>query len=353
MDDVVLLRRGDQIPVDGTVLRAEELDVDESMLTGESAPVSKAVGAEVSSGSSVVAGHGSIRVTALGAGSRAERLTAQARRFTQVASELREALARVVRWISVAIVPMIAVVLNGQLQAAGGWGAAFASGAWRDALVAAVASVTIMVPQGLALLTTVSFAVAALRLARGQVLVEELAAVEVLARVDVLCFDKTGTLTEGGIHLEDAVPVHGPAVAAPGWERALAWIGADPDANATATALAERFSTPPDRAPSRVVPFSSARRWSAVQFDGGTADGAWLLGAPEALLGQDPEAAPARQAAAERAARGLRTVVLCHADRLPRTARCPPRCGPPSCWPSASACGRTRPRPSPTSASRA
>ncbi|MDQ0261569.1 HAD-IC family P-type ATPase [Sinomonas atrocyanea] len=325
MDDVVLLRRGDQIPVDGTVLGAEELDVDESMLTGESVPVSKAVGSSVSSGSSVVAGHGSIRVTALGAGSRAERLTAEARRFTEVGSELRDALARVVRWISLVIVPMIAVVLNGQLQAAGGWAASFESGAWRDALVAAVASVTIMVPQGLALLTTVSFAVAAVRLARGRVLVEELAAVEVLARVDVLCFDKTGTLTEGGIHVEDAFPVHGPAGPLPGWDRALAWIGADPDANPTAAALAERFSAPPDRAPSRVIPFSSARRWSAVQFDGGTADGAWLLGAPETLLGQDPGSAPARQAAAEAAVRGLRAVVLCRADRLPAGGALPAR----------------------------
>lgn len=326
MDDVVLLRRGDQIPVDGTVLRGDELDVDESMLTGESEPVSKAPGSAVSSGSSVVSGHGSIRVTAVGAGSRAARLTAEARRFTEVPSELRAALDRVVRWISVALVPMIAVVLNGQMQAAGGWAESFASGAWRDAVVAAIASVTIMIPQGLALLTTISFAVATVRLARGEVLVEELAAVEVLARVDVLCFDKTGTLTEGGVHFESATPVGPGAAAEKGWEHVLAWIGADVDANPTAAALAEGFSVRPDREPHRVVPFSSARRWSGVQFRGGTADGAWLLGAPEALLGE--REAAARQMAADSAERGLRTMVLCRADRLPADGELPARLQP-------------------------
>ncbi|MBL0705994.1 HAD-IC family P-type ATPase [Sinomonas sp. JC656] len=321
MDDVVLLRRGDQVPVDGTVLTAAELGLDEAMLTGESEPVAKRAGDAVLSGSSVVSGHGTFRATAVGPGAHAARLTAEARRFTEVSSELRSALDRVVRWITVALGPMIAVVLNGQMQAAGGWQAAVASGAWRDAVVAAIASVTIMIPQGLALLTTISFAVATLRLSRGEVLVEELAAVEVLARVDVLCFDKTGTLTEGGVRFDSAVPVDADAPA--GWDHALAWIGADEDANPTAAALADRFSDMPDRAPAGVVPFASARRWSAVAFEGGNADGAWLLGAPEALLDGSAAAARARVLCTEAADRGLRAMVLCRADRLPQGSEPP------------------------------
>ncbi|GAB3270584.1 HAD-IC family P-type ATPase [Sinomonas notoginsengisoli] len=330
MDDIVLLRRGDQIPADGTVLRTDELDLDESMLTGESEPVPKAAGAAVSSGSSVVSGNGSFRVSALGSASRAARLTTEARRFSEVKSELREALNRVVRWISVALVPMIAVVLNGQMQAAGGWAESFGSGAWRDAVVAAIASVTIMIPQGLALLTTISFALATLRLARGEVLVEELAAVEVLARVDVLCFDKTGTLTEGGIRFESAAPVPSGAEtdSTPGWQRVLAWIGADPEANPSAAALAEGFSDLPDREPTRIVPFSSARRWSAVQFEGGNADGAWLLGAPEALLVDGPAGEAAGQMAAAAADSGLRAMVLCRAVRLPEKGELPAEARP-------------------------
>ncbi|WP_369046330.1 HAD-IC family P-type ATPase [Sinomonas sp. P10A9] len=329
MDDVVLVRRGDQVPVDGTVLRADDLDVDESLLTGESEPVPKQPGETVLSGSSVVSGSGSFRATALGNGSHAARLTAQAKRFTPVSSELRAALNRVVRWITIALGPMIAIVLNGQMQAAGGWSAALASGAWRDAVVAAIASVTIMIPQGLALLTTVSFAVATVRLAKGEVLIEELAAVEVLARVDVVCFDKTGTLTEGGIHFESAVPLAAnaeDALAVAGWERVLAWIGTDEEANPTAAALAEAFTERPDREPSGTVAFSSGRRWSAVAFEGGTADGAWLLGAPEALLGDAPRtSAPsdqlrtqARKLCAEASDSGLRAIVLCRAGWLPR-----------------------------------
>ncbi|BCT74697.1 magnesium-transporting ATPase [Sinomonas cyclohexanicum] len=314
LDDIVLLGRGDQVPADGTLLSSRDLDLDESLLTGESDPVPKDAGDQALSGSSVVSGSGALQLTRVGPSAHAVQLTREARRFSRVGSELRTALGRVARWVSIALVPMAAVVLNGQMQAAGGWAGALESGAWRDAVVAAVASVTIMVPQGLALLSTLSFAVAAARLARGQVLVEELDAVEVLARVDVLCLDKTGTLTESGVRLEDVIALAGDADDG-AWRRALAWFGADPDANATARALAERFTEPPASAPAAVVPFASSRRWSAVAFDGGAAPGAWVLGAPEVLLGDRHPAAMDRSR--ETASRGLRTMVICSAGALP------------------------------------
>lgn len=326
-DDVVLVRRGDQIPADGAVLTSTNLDVDESLLTGESAAVPKRPGETVLSGSSVVSGSGTIRLTQVGPQAHAVRLTQEARRFSAIRSEIRTALEKIARWVSIALVPAIAVVLNGQMQASGGWPAALESGAWRDAVVATIASVTIMVPQGLALLATVSFAVTAARLARGSVLVEELPAIEVLARVDVVCFDKTGTLTEGGVHLDGAVPLgaHGDA-----WRHALAWMGRDPEANATAAALSERFTQVPSEAPSGVVPFSSARRWSAVAFDAGPAAGAWILGAPEVLLdgtaGSEEEGT--RQLVREASEAGLRTVLMCRAERLPAAEALPARLEP-------------------------
>ena len=155
------------------VLEADGLDLDESLLTGESDPVVKRRGDQVFSASSVPGGAGKVRVTAVGEASHASRLATEARQFAPINSELRASLARVVRWLTIALLPIVAVVLNGQMLAAGGWQHAFTSGGWADALVAAVSSVASMIPQGLALMTTISFAVAAVKLARDEVLIPE------------------------------------------------------------------------------------------------------------------------------------------------------------------------------------
>ncbi|MCP3427251.1 HAD-IC family P-type ATPase, partial [Rothia sp. AR01] len=309
LDDVLVLSRGDQVPADATVLAADGLDLDESMLTGENDPVVKQPGDRVLSASSVTGGSGRVRVTAVGDRSHASRLAQEARQFSPIASELRAALERVVRWISIALIPIILVVLNGQMQAVGGWHRAFADGAWEDALVVAVSSVASMVPQGLALMTTISFAIAAVRLARDEVLIQEQPAVEVLARVDTVCFDKTGTLTEGGVAFDRTHPL-GPGADDAAAAAALAWFGADPHANPTAAALAEGFPEPPAEEPARILAFSSANRFSGVEF--GTS-GAWLLGAPEVLL---PAGGPDLCRATEIAAQGQRVMVLAHARHL-------------------------------------
>lgn len=327
LDDVVLLKRGDQVPADALVLTSDGLDLDESLLTGENDPVGKKPGDAVLSASSVIGGSGKVRLTAVGATSRAAKITAEARQFTTIHSELRAGMERVVKWITWALLPIIAIVLNGQMQAAGGWSLALETDAWRGALITAVSSVASMIPQGLALMTTISFAVASVKLARSEVLIQEQPAVEVLARVDTVCFDKTGTLTEGGVRFDSVRTLSGQVVwgqdgtqdaGAPagalreGWATALGWLGADQNANPTAAALKDPFADFPAPEPTGVLPFSSALRFSGVEF-GGT--GAWLLGAPEALLAAD---SPARELAGDLAESGLRVLVLAQAPALTR-----------------------------------
>ncbi|GAA5198212.1 HAD-IC family P-type ATPase [Arthrobacter gyeryongensis] len=311
-DDVLLLRVGDQVPADASIIDGEGLELDESLLTGESHPVSKGPGSEVPSGSSVVAGHGRARVVRVGADSFASKLTAGAKRFSMVNSEMRNSLNRILRWITWLLPPVMILVINGQMQASGGWEQAITTGSWRTASVGAVASVIAMIPLGLVLLSSVAFAVGGLRLARQKVLIQELAAVEGLARVDVFCLDKTGTLTEGklvfdGVHEAGASPK-------PGWRQVLGWFGTDPQANATARCLAGAFPSGTSLRPSSTVPFSSARKWSAVSFGSDQfVGGSWVLGAPEIVLREDtPDTARVVEAAGRLASIGLRTMALAY-----------------------------------------
>jgi cation-transporting ATPase E len=335
-DDVLVLRAGDQVTADAAVLDASGLEVDESLLTGEADPVGKDAGSEVLSGSIIVAGHGRAQVVRVGAAAFASRLTADARRFSLVNSEIRNSLNRVLGWIAWVLLPMAILVLNGEIQARGGWEAVQSAGAWTAVLVGLIASVIAIVPLGLVLLTSVAFAVGGVRLAKHNVLIQELAAVEGLARVDVLCMDKTGTLTEGGLVFDALHPL----VPEPGWEQVLAWFGAEPEANATARCLSTVFEDDGGLHPISTVPFSSARKWSGVSFDARTrAAHTWILGAPEMVLVEDPArpqplAIPAHHGtgpgqsegpdrqdvlrqAGDLAETGLRTLLLARGGQLP------------------------------------
>lgn len=333
LDDIVELRRGDEVPADGTILSADGLDLDESMLTGEAVPVAKQRGDAVLSGTAVLAGSGRFRVTAVGEKAHAVKLAAEAKKYLKINSEIRRALEKIAFWLSLVLVPITAAVVNGQMQAHGGWAAAWNSGAWRDALVTAVSSVTAMIPQGLALMTTIAFAVAAVKLARQSVLIQEQPAVEILARVDVVCLDKTGTLTDGSVVYRDAVALDAagaPVTQRPArdstalantepWQQVLAHFGADEQANPTAAALQAPFTALPRHRPVSTVQFSSARRWSAVSFaeDAGPLAGHWVLGAPEIMRHQDLLPAHALGRLLERtdsiSAQGLRTMLLARA----------------------------------------
>jgi cation-transporting ATPase E len=307
MDDLLELRAGDQVLADGLVVNAHGLDVDESMLTGESAPVAKIEGSAVMSGCGVVAGSGAIRVTAVGADTYSNRITTEARRFSLVNSDLRNSLARLIKWVSWALIPLILIAVNGQVQSVGGWGA-LTDDEWRNVVVRSVSSIVAMVPQGLILITSIAFALAAVTLARRRVLVQELYAVEGLARVDVLCCDKTGTLTSGDIAFDALREITPSPVGTQFATVVLGLFAHDDNANSTAEALRRPFPLIPVPVASR-VPFSSERKWSSVTLAGQHPQ-TWVLGAPEFVLDSSQEHAVARSESIALAESGLRTLVL-------------------------------------------
>ncbi len=271
LDDVVELGPGDQVPVDGTVLTSAGLEVDESLLTGESESVPKALGSALLAGSFVVAGSGRFRATRVGDASYAGTLEARAKRFSRVRSELLESTNGILRLVALAMVPVGCGLVLGQI---------FRSGqTLADALRGSVAGLVGFVPEGLVLLTSIAFTLGAWRLARLGALVQELAAVEGLARVDTLCIDKTGTLTKPGMRLEavEVLPGGGGLCVR---DILAAVAGADPSPNATMRALSAAGGPPPTWPVVSRVPFSSTRKWSAVEFDG---QGTFLLGAPEVI----------------------------------------------------------------------
>ncbi len=300
LDDVLDVLAGSQVVVDGRVVTSDGLEIDESLLTGEADPVVKEPGEEVLSGSFVVAGSGRYVATRIGAEAYAVRIAEDARRFTLTSSELRSGTDRILRYVTWAIVPTAALLFVSQIRA---------HDSWRGAMSGAVAGTVAMVPEGLVLLTSLAFAVAVVRLARRRVLVQELPAVEGLARVDVLCIDKTGTLTEGKLavdrveRLTEADP--GPVLAA--------LAAADRAPNATSRAIAESFREAPDGwVLDATVPFSSARKWSAASFGG---NGTWALGAPDVLVGDSSDDGLREHLHAE-AASGRRVVLLARGSAL-------------------------------------
>jgi cation-transporting P-type ATPase E len=310
LDDILVLAPGDQIVVDGDVVEEHGLEVDESLLTGESDPIAKDVGAAVLSGSFVAAGSGRYRATKVGHEAYAVQLAEEARKFTLVRSELRSGVDLIIKLVSWAMLPTAALLLYSQMRAHAGVYAAIRG---------TVAGVVAMVPEGLVLLTSVAFAVGVVRLARRNALVQELPAVETLARVDVVCLDKTGTITEGDIAVFGVETFGDRDV-----ERALgALASADPNPNATLVAIGKAFSHPAAISARTTVPFSSARKWSGASFDG---LGTWLLGAPEMLLARDAYAAIAARVE-EHARAGQRVVLLASAagaledERLPTGVR--------------------------------
>jgi cation-transporting ATPase E len=293
-DDLVDVRPGDQLAADGVVRDSAGLQADESLLTGESEPVDKQVGDRLLSGSFVVAGSGDYQATGVGAEAYAAKLAAQARRFTVVHSELVAGINQILRYVTWAIPPVAALLIISQVHT---------HQTVREGATSTVAALVGMVPQGLVLLTSVAFGVAAVTLARRRVLVQQLPAVEGLARVDVVCFDKTGTLTDGTIAFDSLIRLDGSAPA----EAALGALAGDQARNATLAAIGQAFPPPPRWARQDAVPFSSARKWSAATFTG---HGTWVLGAPEIVLagGQDgllPQAA-------DLAATGRRVLALAH-----------------------------------------
>ncbi len=308
LDDVMVISAGDQIVADGETLESQSLEVDESLLTGESLPVTKVPGDSLLSGSFVSAGSGLLRTTAVGADAYAQRLTGEGKRYVRLRSELMAGINKILRVIGIGIIPVAALLIWAQFR----MGADLEHGVTNT-----VAALVAMVPQGLVLLTSIAFAVSAMTLARRNVLTRELPAVEGLARVDVLCIDKTGTITEPHPAFDRFEPLDGAddgttevsSAVAEALQALAALAASAPAKNSTISAIEAALPDDCGWALEDAVPFSSARKWSAARFVG---HGSWILGAPEIVAGQDPALEAARLRAGEVAAHGTRVLILCH-----------------------------------------
>jgi len=299
LDDIIEIGPGDQIVVDGEVVEASYLEVDESLLTGESDPVVKNPGDEVMSGSFIAAGAGAFRATKVGTDAYAAKLTAEASKFSLVKSELQQGINKILRLITWLLIPVgIATVIVQSRQ----------PGTWQDRVLATAGALVPMVPEGLVLLTSLAFAVGVIRLARQNVLVQELPAIEGLARVDVVCADKTGTLTENGMRFGELEPVDD--TTDDRLRAVVAQVAAsDPRPNASIQALAHEM---PLQGPTWPVtgqaPFTSAKKWSGVSFGD---EGDWVVGAPDVLAGDTDVA----HRAEEIGSTGRRVLLLGRSDR--------------------------------------
>ncbi len=266
--DLVRLAAGDQVVADGTLVASEGLEVDESILTGESRPVAKAAGETVRSGSFAVEGSGAFVVDAVGAESYAQRLVGEAREFRHARSPLERAIDRLLYVLVAAMLPLGAMLVTVLWKQDVGV---------RHAVNTAVAGIVTLVPEGLVLLVSMTYAAAALRLARRGALAQQLNAIESLASVDTLCIDKTGTLTGAELRVVGVVPADG--VPPERLRDALARYAASaPARNATLEAIAAAFPAQPET-PAETVPFSSRWRWSGLRLG----DARYVLGAPERL----------------------------------------------------------------------
>lgn len=319
LDDVVRVGAGNQIVVDGVVVASDYLSVDESNLTGESDAVRKAPGDPIMSGSFVVSGSGDYEVTKVGADSYAAKLAAEASRFSLAHSELQAGINKILTYITWVLIPVGLLTIYSQTR--GG------VHDYRSVVLEITGALVPMVPEGLVLITSTAFALGVIRLGKRQCLVQELPAIEGLARVDVVCADKTGTLTENTLVFSELEVIGDGRVAHEGaaggsdegarCAQVLAQLVAtDPDPNATAQAIAAQF--PAEGEKWEVVeraPFSSATKWSGATFArpeaGQTGRVTYVMGAPDVLGGDHPAAARAEEVGA----RGRRVLMLGRAQR--------------------------------------
>ncbi|MEU6905916.1 HAD-IC family P-type ATPase [Streptomyces coeruleorubidus] len=304
LDDLIEIGPGDKVVVDGVCAEADGLEIDESLLTGEADPVVKRPGDQVMSGSFVVAGGGAFQATKVGREAYAAQLAEEASRFTLVHSELRSGISTILKYVTWMMVPTAIGLIISQLFVK--------DNAFKDSVARTVGGIVPMVPEGLVLLTSVAFAIGVIRLGRKQCLVQELPAIEGLARVDTVCLDKTGTLTEGGMDVTGLRPLQGADETYV--RRVLGALGSsDPRPNASLKAIIDAYPAVEDWRCTRALPFSSARKYSGAAFsEAGGESSTWLLGAPDVLLPDDDPALAETERLNER---GLRVLLLARVDR--------------------------------------
>ncbi|MFF1601160.1 cation-translocating P-type ATPase [Streptomyces mirabilis] len=304
LDDVIEIGPGDKIVVDGSCVEADGLEIDESLLTGEADPVVKHAGDEVMSGSFVVAGGGAFTATKVGREAYAAQLAEEASRFTLVHSELRSGISTILKYVTWMMIPTAIGLVISQLVVK--------QHGFKDSIARTVGGIVPMVPEGLVLLTSVAFAIGVIRLGRKQCLVQELPAIEGLARIDTVCLDKTGTLTEGGMDVTELRPIQGADETY--IRKALGALGeSDPRPNASLQAIINSYPDSEDWRCTESLPFSSARKYSGASFSEGNGESStWLLGAPDVLL---PDDDPALAETARLNEDGLRVLLLAKASK--------------------------------------
>ncbi|MET7760113.1 cation-translocating P-type ATPase [Streptomyces sp. NPDC005389] len=276
LGDLIELGPGDKVVVDGEVAEADSLEIDESLLTGEADPVVKKPGDRMMSGSFVVAGGGAFTATKVGREAYAAQLAEEASRFTLVHSELRTGISTILKYVTWMMIPTAIGLVVSQLVVK--------DNNFKDAVARTVGGIVPMIPEGLVLLTSVAFAIGVVRLGRKQCLVQELPAIEGLARVDVVCLDKTGTLTEGGMDVTELRPLDGADETYV--RKVLGALGeSDPHPNASLQAIIDAYPDTVEWRCTEALPFSSARKYSGAAFSEGNGENStWLLGAPDVLL---------------------------------------------------------------------
>ncbi|SMQ17138.1 cation-transporting ATPase E [Streptomyces sp. Ag82_O1-12] len=304
LDDLIEIGPGDKVVVDGVCVEADGLEIDESLLTGEADPVVKHPGDHVMSGSFVVAGGGAFQATKVGREAYAAQLAEEASRFTLVQSELRSGISTILKYVTWMMVPTAIGLVVSQLVVK--------ENGFDDSVARTVGGIVPMVPEGLVLLTSVAFAIGVIRLGRKQCLVQELPAIEGLARVDTVCLDKTGTLTEGGMDVTELRPLQGADETYV--RKVLGALGeSDPRPNASLKAIIDTYPAVDGWRCTEALPFSSARKYSGAVFSEGDGQtGRWLLGAPDVLLADDD---PALAETGRLNEQGLRVLLLVRVAR--------------------------------------
>ena len=298
LDDILVLENGHQVCADCTVLESDGMEVNESMLTGESKPVKKQPGDKVMSGSFLVAGSGAAKAYHVGEDNYAFTLAKKARVKKRASSEMQETIKKIIKIDGILLIPVGILLYLSQKR--------IADITEANAVVNTVAGVIGMIPEGLVLLTSVSFVLGVGRLATKKALVQEMESIEALARVDVLCLDKTGTITTGDLDVVEVVPQKDASL-----ERIREimgeLVGAFDDTNATQDALKKYFKATGNWKVQQKIPFSSERKFRAISFE---EQGSFVLGAPEFLQGEDSELI---KTVNEYSCKGLRVLLLASA----------------------------------------
>lgn len=298
VDDIIVVENGEQVCADCRLLDSDGIEVNESMLTGESRPVKKQIGEELMSGSYLVSGSGVAKVFHVGENNYAATLAKKAKIKKRASSQMQEIIKKIIKIDGVLLIPVGILLYLSQKGIAE---------TTSDAIVNTVAGVIGMIPEGLVLLTSVSFVLGVGRLARKKALVQEMEAIEALARVNVLCLDKTGTITTGKLDVVEVVP----------WKdkspeeindvmSEMTWIF--DDVNNTQDALRKKFKKKQDWKVTEKIPFSSERKYRAASFE---EHGGFALGAPEFLA---PENEELIESVNQYSAKGFRVLLLASAE---------------------------------------